>query len=119
MFERFSDEARGVVARAQDEARALGHCWIGAEHLFLGVLDAPAGAGPGELEPLGLTATVWREAVLDVLGPRGRLGPTDTDAEALGTLGIDLHEIRRRAEERFGPGVLDVPPPGRAGRWRR
>ncbi len=119
MFERFSDEAREVVVRAQSEARALGHCWIGAEHLFLGVLDAPAGPGPADLDRLGLTATIWREAILDVLGTGGRLGPTDTDADALGTLGIDLHEIRRRAEERFGPGALDIPAQDRAGRWWR
>lgn len=31
----------------------------------------------------------------------------DPDAEALGSLGIDLDEVRERVEETFGPGALD------------
>src|SRR5262249_16291260 len=38
-FEHFSPRARQAVARAQDEARELGHAAIGTEHLLLGVLD--------------------------------------------------------------------------------
>lgn len=37
MFERFTDAARQVVLSAQEEARELGHPFIGAEHLLLGV----------------------------------------------------------------------------------
>jgi ATP-dependent Clp protease ATP-binding subunit ClpC len=38
MFERFTDRARRVVVLAQEEARILGHNWIGTEHLLLGLL---------------------------------------------------------------------------------
>ena len=37
MFERFTREARDVVEVAHREAAALGHCWLGTEHLLLGV----------------------------------------------------------------------------------
>jgi antitoxin FitA-like protein/ClpA/ClpB-like protein len=37
-FERFSPQARGAVDSAQDAARALGHAFIGTEHVLLGVL---------------------------------------------------------------------------------
>ena len=37
MFNRFTREARDVVERAQEEAAALGHDYIGTEHLLLGV----------------------------------------------------------------------------------
>jgi ATP-dependent Clp protease ATP-binding subunit ClpA len=37
VFERFTAEARRVVARAQDEARSLGHNYVGTEHLLLGL----------------------------------------------------------------------------------
>lgn len=35
MFERYNDEARQVIVRAQEEARALRHHYVGAEHLLL------------------------------------------------------------------------------------
>ncbi|WP_449301273.1 Clp protease N-terminal domain-containing protein [Pseudonocardia hispaniensis] len=37
---------------------------------------------------------------------RSASGP-GSDAEALAVLGIDLDEVRRQAEETFGPGALD------------
>ena len=46
MFERFTDSARAVVVRAQEDARRLGHNYIGCEHLLLAVVQAnePAAA---------------------------------------------------------------------------
>jgi len=37
-FKRFAPAGRAVVERAQEEARGLGHAYIGTEHLLLGVL---------------------------------------------------------------------------------
>ena len=45
MFERFTDAARAAVVGAQTEARALGHGWIGTEHLLLAVVRGPGPAG--------------------------------------------------------------------------
>jgi ATP-dependent Clp protease ATP-binding subunit ClpC len=52
MFERFADEARRATALASEEARRLGHDFIGTEHLLLGLLAAEgtASAVLGELE---------------------------------------------------------------------
>ena len=38
MLESFTDDARQVVVRAQEESRQLGHDAIGVEHLLLGVV---------------------------------------------------------------------------------
>jgi ATP-dependent Clp protease ATP-binding subunit ClpA len=38
MFERFTDSARHVVVRAQEDARRLGHNYIGCEHLLLAAI---------------------------------------------------------------------------------
>ena len=43
MFERFTQEAREVVVLAQEEARALGHNYIGTEHLLLALVADEAG----------------------------------------------------------------------------
>lgn len=108
MFERFSGEARGVVVGAQEEARSLGHEQIGAEHLLLAALRHPAQPGTATLVRLGVTADTCRAAVAGVLGGEGEPLVAE-DAEALRGLGIDLEEIRRRAESSFGAGALESP----------
>jgi ATP-dependent Clp protease ATP-binding subunit ClpA len=102
MFERFTDPARAVVVGAQSEARALGHHWIGTEHLLLAVLARAGSPVARALGDLGITEDAVRARVLAEVGA----GPVD-DAAALADLGIDLDAVRRRAEERFGPGALD------------
>lgn len=114
MFEKFTTETREAVVRAQDEAGSLGHDRIGPEHLLLAALRTPEEPGVATLVRLGVTAETCRSAVAGVVAGRGSdLG--DEDAEALRTLGIDLAEIRRRAEESFGAGSLDAPAPAEDG----
>jgi ATP-dependent Clp protease ATP-binding subunit ClpA len=48
---------------------------------------------------------------------RGPLG--ERDAEALGAIGIDLDEVRRRVEASFGPGALSRLPGQGCRRGRR
>jgi hypothetical protein len=106
MFERFTDEAREVVVRAQAEARSLGHGWIGTEHLLLAIVSQPATPGVQTLLRLGVTPEAVRDVLTRLAG--SDLGPQD--AAALKTLGIDLDEVRRRVEASFGPGALQPPP---------
>lgn len=111
MFERFTEPARTVVTGAQEEARDLGHAWIGTEHLLIAALRTPDASGAAALAGLGVTARACRQAVREVVtaGEDDGLGPQD--ARALQALGIDLDEVRRRAEQTFGPGALDAPDP--------
>ena len=102
MFERFTDRARTVVTDAQGVARRLGHGHIGTEHLLLAMLEGD-GIAARVLGGLGVTAVAVEREVLAEVG-RGPLGPAD--AEALGAIGIDLDEVRRRVEASFGPGAL-------------
>jgi ATP-dependent Clp protease ATP-binding subunit ClpA len=104
VFERFTDSARDAVVRAQEEARALGHNYLGTEHLLLGVLGAP---GEPAVEGLAVTASDVRRDLLRIIGPGRRL-----DARALADIGIDLDEVRRRVDAAFGPGALDAARPG-------
>ena len=70
MFERFSDRARRVVVAAQGEARALGHDYIGTEHLLLGLISEGGGLGAKALESLGVRAEALRAAVAEIVEPR-------------------------------------------------
>ncbi len=106
MFERFTDRARRAVELAQEEARSLGHGFIGTEHLLLGVAGQPAGVGARVLARFALDAQTVRTEVVRIVG-RGRFDVRDEDA--LRAIGIDLDEVRRAVENAFGPGALDRP----------
>ena len=102
MFERFTQEARKATVDAQAVARRLGHGHIGTEHLLLGLLETD-GVAARVLAGLGVTGAAAEREILAQVG-RGPLG--DADAQALGAIGIDLDEVRRRMEASFGSGAL-------------
>jgi ATP-dependent Clp protease ATP-binding subunit ClpA len=106
MFERFSKGAREVVQCARDEREALGHRFIGTEHLLLGLLDERGGGAYTVLHRAGLSRDQVRAEVRRLSSP-APLG--EADAEALRTIGIDLDEVRARVEETFGEGALEPP----------
>jgi ATP-dependent Clp protease ATP-binding subunit ClpC len=72
MFERFTDRARRVVVEAQNEARALGHDYIGTEHLLLGLISEGHGVGAKALESLGVSAEALRAGVTEIAAPGQR-----------------------------------------------
>jgi ATP-dependent Clp protease ATP-binding subunit ClpC len=64
MFERFTDRARRVVVRAQEEARTLDHNYVGTEHLLLGLIhESIGGAAARALESLGIGLEAVRQRV--------------------------------------------------------
>lgn len=67
MFERFTNEARAVVVRAQEEARTLSHGYIGTEHLLLGLLNVPSQACTA-LTNRGVEHAAVQEGVIASLG---------------------------------------------------
>jgi ATP-dependent Clp protease ATP-binding subunit ClpA len=101
MFERFTERAGRVVVLAQEQARDLGHDYVGTEHLLLGLVVEGDGVAARVLRDLGVSRECLRSSVADSCGP-GRL-----DARALATIGIDLDEVRRRVDATFGPGALE------------
>jgi ATP-dependent Clp protease ATP-binding subunit ClpC len=69
MFERFSNQARRVIVKAQDEARRLQHGYIGTEHILLGLLGVPEGVAHRALTGLGLSLEGTRDEVAAIIGP--------------------------------------------------
>jgi Clp amino terminal domain, pathogenicity island component len=68
MFERFTDQARNVVVRAQEQARSLQHNYIGTEHILLGLLAEERGMAAQALASLGVSLEAAREQVIQVIG---------------------------------------------------
>lgn len=104
MFERFSETARAAVVHARSCAAELGAGEIGAPHLLVGVSTDQSGVAARVLAGLGAQPAAIRAQVEHDAADLGR-----PDAEALRSLGIDLDEVRRRAEAAFGAGALERP----------
>ncbi|HUA07287.1 MAG TPA: Clp protease N-terminal domain-containing protein [Solirubrobacteraceae bacterium] len=68
MFERFSDRARQVVVLAQQEARELGHDYIGTEHILIALLREEVGVPRAMLAVVSLTADEARAAAIAIVG---------------------------------------------------
>jgi hypothetical protein len=106
MFERFTDSARHVVAQAQEEARRLGHNYIGCEHLLLAAAATGEPAGT-VLRDHGVTPERIEAEIRRTLGRGPTADPLGgLDHEALASIGIDLDAVRARIEAAFGPGAL-------------
>lgn len=102
MFDSLDPAASDVLDRAQRQARDLDHRYLGTEHVLLGLVLA-GGPVADLLAERGCRPDVIRAEILDYVGegdPRRRPG------ELLAGLGIDLAEVRRRAEATFGPDAV-------------
>jgi len=90
--------AKRVIELAIDEARHLGHNYIGTEHLLLGLLREGEGVAAGVLDSLGVTIERVRAEIVHVLTqgmPKSRLSRTTSRTPVLDQVGIDLTEAAR------------------------
>jgi hypothetical protein len=91
---------------AREEAERFGHHYVGPEHLVLGVLRDGTGGAARVLRTRGVDLAAAR-AALGRLAEQGVVpGPRPSDAELLGSLGIDLDAVRQSAERAFGAQAL-------------
>ncbi len=74
MFERFTDRSRRVLVLAQEEARLLGHSFIGTEHILLGLIGEGHGVAAITLDALGISLEAARETVVEMIGTSGTPG---------------------------------------------
>ena len=106
MFERFTPDARMLVALASEHARRLGHRYIGAEHILLAAVSTSQPASE-VMRAHGVTPELVEEQIVRRVGlgaGAGLFGGLDRDA--LATIGIDLDAVRARIEASFGPQAL-------------
>jgi len=61
-FEKFSERARRVLTRAQEEAQRFGHNYIDTEHILLGLISEEDGIAAKILENLGVVLSKVRGA---------------------------------------------------------
>jgi hypothetical protein len=101
-----NDQVGRILDLARSEAALLGHGYVGPEHVLLGLLRDGSSGAAMVLRAHGVELESAR-AALRRLAERGVVpGPRPSDAELLGTLGIDLDAIRRTTEQTFGRTAL-------------
>jgi ATP-dependent Clp protease ATP-binding subunit ClpC len=68
MFEHFTSEAIKVIMLAQEEARRLGHNFVGTEQILLGLMGEGSGVAAKVLAELGVTLKDARREVEKIIG---------------------------------------------------
>ncbi|MDD5217292.1 MAG: ATP-dependent Clp protease ATP-binding subunit [Candidatus Omnitrophica bacterium] len=105
----FTPKAKKVIELAMDEARRLGHNYIGTEHLLLGLIKEGEGVASHVLMNVGLDLNKVRTEVIKLLGSSapsaGGMGsaPTGTakgktKTPALDSFGRDLSHLAREGK---------------------
>jgi len=106
----FTPRAKKVIELAFEEARALGHNYVGTEHLLLGLLRESEGVAAQVLVEQGLKLEEVREEVLRLLGhefgSEGAASEEEPEQEkeaksktpALDSFGRDLTDLAREGK---------------------
>ncbi len=68
MFERFTEKAIKVIMLAQEEARRLGHNFVGTEQVLLGLIGEGTGVAAKTLKSMGVNLKDARVEVEKIIG---------------------------------------------------
>ncbi|WP_010095812.1 ATP-dependent protease ATP-binding subunit ClpC [Ornithinibacillus scapharcae] len=93
----YTPRAKKVVELSQDEARKLGHSYVGTEHILLGLIREGEGVAARVLNNLGVSLNKARQQVLQLLGSnesqaarQGRGQASNANTPTLDSLARDL-----------------------------
>ncbi len=101
----FTPRAKRVLELSLEEARQLGHNYIGTEHLLLGLIREGEGVAARVLENLGVDLTKVRTQVIRMLGETaevsaggGNGGKGSTKTATLDEFGTNLTQLAKEAK---------------------
>jgi ATP-dependent Clp protease ATP-binding subunit ClpA len=102
--------AEPYLAAGAEQARRLGHRYVGTEHVLLVLIRSPDRGATTLLRQLDVSTDTIEERLARWLGTsRPKIDP-----EALAALGIDLETVRERWNKPSGRGRSTEPPPASA-----
>ncbi|WP_439743963.1 ATP-dependent protease ATP-binding subunit ClpC [Bacillus pseudomycoides] len=105
----YTPRAKKVIELSMDEARKLGHSYVGTEHILLGLIREGEGVAARVLNNLGVSLNKARQQVLQLLGSNeatsGHQGGASANANTptLDSLARDLTVVAR--EGRLDPVI--------------
>ncbi|GAB3069391.1 ATP-dependent protease ATP-binding subunit ClpC [Virgibacillus ainsalahensis] len=101
----YTPRAKKVVELSQDEARKLGHSYVGTEHILLGLIREGEGVAARVLNNLGVSLNKARQQVLQLLGSnesqsgrQGRGQQSNANTPTLDSLARDLTVIAKEGK---------------------
>ncbi len=77
MFEHFTNTAIAVIMQAQEEARRLGHNFVGSEQLLLGIIKENTSIAAKVLDEFGINLANARTEVESIIGRGSGNGPVE------------------------------------------
>ncbi|MFD2043203.1 ATP-dependent protease ATP-binding subunit ClpC [Ornithinibacillus salinisoli] len=99
----YTPRAKKVVELSQDEARKLGHSYVGTEHILLGLIREGEGVAARVLNNLGVSLNKARQQVLQLLGSNesqsGRQGRGQASSANTPTLDSLARDLTASAKE--------------------
>jgi ATP-dependent Clp protease ATP-binding subunit ClpC len=105
MFERFTERARRVLGLAQEEAKRLGHDYVGTEHILLGLVREGEGVAAEVINNLGINLENIRIEV-EKVAPKGSemltYGDVPFTPHAKKVLELAVEEARRLGHNYIG-----------------
>ncbi len=105
MYNRFTERARRVLALAKEEARRLGHDFVGTEHIILGILREGSGVALAVLQRMNLHADLLKEATEEITGKGSNLlsfGDISFTPKARRVLELAMEESRNLGHSYVG-----------------
>ncbi|ADL11682.1 ATP-dependent Clp protease ATP-binding subunit [Acetohalobium arabaticum] len=105
IFGRFTERARKVLVLAQEEAKDLGHSYVGTEHLLLGLISEGEGIASKTLEDFDLKSEELKVEVNKLIGDKG--SPVQADKlnftpRTKKVLNLAMEEARRLGQNYIG-----------------
>jgi ATP-dependent Clp protease ATP-binding subunit ClpC len=99
----FTSNAKKVLELAVDEARQMGHNYVGTEHLLLGLIREGEGVAAKVLAEMGVDRKKVREETAKLLGGHGQQssqpeGEEKADTPSLNQFGRDLTALAREGK---------------------
>jgi len=97
----YTPRAKKVIELSMDEARKLGHTYVGTEHILLGLIREGEGVAARVLNNLGVSLNKARQQVLQLLGSSESVSPShggtsgNVNTPTLDSLARDLTAIAR------------------------
>ena len=100
--EQFTQRAESAIENARVEAAALGHSFVGSEHLLLGILAEPDALGERVLRRCGADRDTLRRLAAEEMG----CGAPGAPAQGLNAEASRLLEAAGREAKRCGRGFI-------------
>jgi ATP-dependent Clp protease ATP-binding subunit ClpC len=95
----YTPRAKKVIELSMDEARKLGHSYVGTEHILLGLIREGEGVAARVLSNLGVSLNKARQQVLQLLGNNdsgsANGAQTNVNTPTLDSLARDLTQVAR------------------------